>query len=69
MEVRLSAWGRTAATAIQEAIDAVETEVARLISPKELAGLRTGLAAYRSVHKQRKHEAGLQRVRSLDGEC
>jgi DNA-binding MarR family transcriptional regulator len=69
MEVRLTARGRTAASVIQGAVDAVETEVASLISPKELAGLRTGLAAYRRVHKQRRHETELQRARSFDGEC
>ena len=69
MEVRLTARGRAAATAIQGAIDAVETEVASLISPRELAGLRAGLAAYRRVHKQRTHETELQRARSFGGEC
>jgi len=49
MEVRLTERGRTAATAIRTAIDAVEAGVAQLISADELHGLRAGLAAYRAI--------------------
>jgi DNA-binding MarR family transcriptional regulator len=49
MEVRLTERGRTAATAIRAAIDAVEAGVAQLISADELHGLRAGLAAYRAI--------------------
>jgi DNA-binding MarR family transcriptional regulator len=49
MELRLAARGRTAAIAIHEAIDAVDTTVARLITAEELDGFRAGLAAYQAV--------------------
>jgi DNA-binding MarR family transcriptional regulator len=49
MELRLTARGRTAAIAIHEAIDAVDTTVARLITPEQLHGFRAGLAAYLAV--------------------
>jgi DNA-binding MarR family transcriptional regulator len=52
MEVRLTERGRTAATAIRTAIDAVEAGVAQLISADELHGLRAGLAAYRAIRDQ-----------------
>jgi DNA-binding MarR family transcriptional regulator len=52
MEVRLTERGRTAATAIRTAIDAVEAGLARLISADELHGLRAGLAAYRAIRAQ-----------------
>lgn len=53
MEVRLTARGRTAAIAIQEAIDAIDATVARLITTDELHGFRAGLAAYRGIRDQR----------------
>jgi DNA-binding MarR family transcriptional regulator len=37
--------GRAAAAAVVEGIEAVDAELARLLSPAELAGLRTGLVA------------------------
>jgi DNA-binding MarR family transcriptional regulator len=49
MEVRLTERGRTAATAIRTAIDAIEAGLAQLISADELHGLRAGLAAYRAI--------------------
>jgi len=49
MGVRLTHRGRTAATAIQTAIDAIEAELARLVTAEELPGLRAGLAAYRAI--------------------
>ena len=52
MEVRLTERGRTAAVAIRTAIDAVEAELAQLISADELHGLRAGLAAYRAIRNQ-----------------
>jgi DNA-binding MarR family transcriptional regulator len=52
MEVRLTERGRTAATAIRTAIDAVEAGLAQLISADELHGLRAGLAAYRAIRAQ-----------------
>jgi DNA-binding MarR family transcriptional regulator len=52
MEVRLTARGRSAATAIRMAIDAIETALAKLITTDELHGLRAGLAAYREIHER-----------------
>src|SRR5580658_5660676 len=49
MGVRLTARGRSAAIAIQGAIDAIEATLAQLISSEELHGLRVGLAAYRVI--------------------
>lgn len=49
MEVRLTPRGRTAAIAVQGAIDAIESTVADQISTQDLRGLRIGLAAYRAV--------------------
>lgn len=53
MEVRLTARGRTAAIAIEQAIDAIERAVAGRISAKELQGFRAALAAYQAVGAQR----------------
>jgi DNA-binding MarR family transcriptional regulator len=53
MGVRLTARGRTAAIAIDTAIDAIEAELARLITADELHGLRVGLAAYRAIRERR----------------
>jgi DNA-binding MarR family transcriptional regulator len=58
MEVRLTARGLSAARAIREAIDAVETTVADLISAKELDGLRAGLAAYGAMRGRSGTDAG-----------
>jgi DNA-binding MarR family transcriptional regulator len=49
MGVRLTERGRAAAIAIQTATDAIEAELARLISADELRGLRAGLGAYRAI--------------------
>ena len=51
MEVRLTERGRTAATAIRTAVDAVEAGLAELISADQLHGLRVGLAAYRAMRE------------------
>jgi DNA-binding MarR family transcriptional regulator len=52
MEVRLTARGRSAAIAIQTAIDAIDATIAHLVTTDELHGLRAGLAAYRVIHEQ-----------------
>ncbi len=52
MEVRLTDRGRTAAIAIQAAIDAIEAALAQLITDEELCGLRAGLAAYRLIRER-----------------
>jgi DNA-binding MarR family transcriptional regulator len=45
MVIELTDRGRAAAAAVKAGVDAVDTELARLISPAELAGLRAGLIA------------------------
>ena len=52
MEVRLTARGRSAAIAIQTAVDAIDTMIADLITIDELDGFRAGLAAYRVIRQQ-----------------
>lgn len=52
MGVRLSVRGRTAAIAIQTAIDEIDATIARLITADELHGLRVGLAAYRVIRQR-----------------
>jgi DNA-binding MarR family transcriptional regulator len=49
MEVRLTARGRRAATAAQDAVDAIDAKIAHLITPEELDGFRAGLAAYEAI--------------------
>jgi DNA-binding MarR family transcriptional regulator len=49
MELRLTPRGRTAALVVHEAVGAVDTQVAGLISPEELYGFKAGLAAYRAL--------------------
>jgi DNA-binding MarR family transcriptional regulator len=50
MEVRLTARGRGAAIAIQNAVDAIDTTIATLITTDELDGFRAALAAYKVIH-------------------
>ena len=52
MGVRLTDRGRTAAIAIQTAIDAIDATIARLITADELHGFRAGLAAYRVIRER-----------------
>jgi DNA-binding MarR family transcriptional regulator len=51
MELRLTDRGCTAATAIQEAIDAIDEAVAQRVTADELRGLRAGLAAFRDLRE------------------
>jgi hypothetical protein len=52
MGVRLTGRGRSAAIAIQTAIDAVDAAIAHLITADELHGWRAGLAAYRVIRER-----------------
>jgi DNA-binding MarR family transcriptional regulator len=52
MEVRLTARGRSAAIAIQNAIEAIDATIANLITTDELNGFRAGLAAYKVIHER-----------------
>jgi DNA-binding MarR family transcriptional regulator len=45
MTIGLTDRGRAAAAAIRAAVEEVDAELAQMISPAELAGLRAGLAA------------------------
>jgi DNA-binding MarR family transcriptional regulator len=52
MEVRLTTRGGNAATAIQNAVDAIDATIANLITTDELDGFRAGLAAYKVIHER-----------------
>jgi DNA-binding MarR family transcriptional regulator len=52
MGVRLTDRGRTAAVAVQTAIDQIDATVAYLITADELHGLRVGLAAFRVIRQR-----------------
>ena len=52
MELRLTSRGCTAASAVQKAIDTIDTALAQRITADELHGLRAGLTAFRKLHDQ-----------------
>lgn len=52
VNIVLTERGQAAAEAIRAGIDRVETELARMLSPAELAGLRAGLAALGQIRKR-----------------
>jgi DNA-binding MarR family transcriptional regulator len=52
MGVRLTDRGRTAAHAIQTAVDTIDTTLAHLITAEQLHALRVGLAAFRQIREQ-----------------
>jgi DNA-binding MarR family transcriptional regulator len=52
MGVQLTDRGRTAALAIQNAIDAIDVALAQRITAAELRGLRAGLAAFREIRER-----------------
>jgi DNA-binding MarR family transcriptional regulator len=56
MRIELTERGRAAATAVRTAIEAIDTELARMISPAELAGLRAGLVALGCIREQMKDQ-------------
>jgi DNA-binding MarR family transcriptional regulator len=49
MTIELTDRGRGAATAVRAGVEAVDAELAQLISPAELAGLRAGLEALTEI--------------------
>jgi DNA-binding MarR family transcriptional regulator len=49
MTIALTERGRAAAAAVRDGVEAVDTELARLVTPAELAGLRAGLVALRGI--------------------
>ncbi len=57
MSIALTYRGRAAATAVRAGVEVVDAELARLLSPADLAGLRAGLAALAEI-KERGEEEG-----------
>jgi DNA-binding MarR family transcriptional regulator len=59
MDVVLTDRGRAAANAVRTAVESVDDELARRISPGELAGLAAGLIALTEIREQgeREHRA------------
>jgi DNA-binding MarR family transcriptional regulator len=49
--------GRAAAAAVSDGVQAVDAELAGLISPAELAGLRSGLIALCDIRERMEAEA------------
>ncbi|HEY3872152.1 MAG TPA: MarR family transcriptional regulator [Actinocrinis sp.] len=56
MLIELTDRGRAAAAAIHAAVDEVDAELARRISPRQLAGLRAGLVALAEVKEERMND-------------
>jgi len=56
MTIELTDRGRAAAAAVRSGVQAIDTELARMLTPAELAGLRSGLAALGRI-KERLQEA------------
>ena len=56
MTIGLTERGRHAALAVQSGIQSVDAELSRMISPVELAGLRTGLTALANIKERMKDE-------------
>jgi DNA-binding MarR family transcriptional regulator len=56
LNIELTDRGRAAAEAIAAAIRQVDEEVATMITPAELAGLRAGLTALADIRKRTRHD-------------
>jgi DNA-binding MarR family transcriptional regulator len=56
MTLELTDRGRAAATAVRSGVETIDTELARMVTPVELAGLRSGLTALSQI-KERMREA------------
>jgi DNA-binding MarR family transcriptional regulator len=56
MEVVLTDRGRAAAEAVRAAVESVDDELARRISPTELAGLAAGLVALTEIREEGERE-------------
>jgi DNA-binding MarR family transcriptional regulator len=52
MTIVLTERGRAAAAAIRAGVDQVEAELARMLTPADLAGLRAGLAALGQIREK-----------------
>ena len=60
MTIELTDRGRAAAVAIREGVEAVDAELAGLISPAELDGLRAGLVALTRIRERLEDESPLR---------
>jgi hypothetical protein len=56
MTLELTDRGRGAAAAVRSGVKMIDAELARMVTPDELAGLRSGLAALGRI-KERMREA------------
>jgi DNA-binding MarR family transcriptional regulator len=56
MNVALTDRGRAAATAVRSGVESIDAELARMITPSELAGLRAGLEALGHIKDRMKEE-------------
>ena len=56
MRIELTERGRAAAAAVRAGVVAIDAELARMISPSELAGLRAGLTALGHIKEQTEDE-------------
>ena len=54
MTIELTDRGRAAAAAVSSGIESIDTELARMISPAQLAGLRAGLFALADIKENMK---------------
>jgi DNA-binding MarR family transcriptional regulator len=55
--IELTERGQAAVVAVRAAIEDVDSELAEMISPTELAGLRTGLAALAKINESQISES------------
>ncbi len=56
MVIDLTERGRAAAVAVRAGVDAIDAELAQMISPEQLAGLRAGLEALAEIKDRRGQE-------------
>jgi DNA-binding MarR family transcriptional regulator len=58
MLIGLTDRGRAAATAVRSGVKAIDAELAKMISPTELSGLKAGLAALSEIKERMHHSTG-----------
>jgi hypothetical protein len=54
MTIALTDRGRAAAAAVRAGVELIDAELARMITPTELSGLRAGLEALGHIHDRMK---------------
>jgi DNA-binding MarR family transcriptional regulator len=57
MVIDLTERGRAAATAVRSGIEEIDLELAKMISPSQMEGLRAGLEALAKIKDQMTHRA------------